>query len=192
MYLDTSRRLYKRDGIQAEFEVPVPILICTYTNMALDHVVEGLVERGLKPLRVGIDGKVQPALREYSLEAYLDRHPRRSELERLVRDETTLQEKLRTLERNIDEARTKDRSNRQANLRTMLANVDRQFWAVRAKLYRLRQVMITDVLEQADVVGSRIRSPFPSLLTDRVLDLHDVHWRCIIRTEEHRLPGRLP
>jgi hypothetical protein len=35
----------------------------------------------------------------------------------------------------------------------MLANVDRQFWAVRAKLYRLRQVMITDVLKQADVVG---------------------------------------
>ena len=133
--------------------------------MALDHVVEGLVGRGLKPLRVGIDGKVQPALREYSLEAYLDRHPRRNELERLVRDEMMLQEKLRTVERNI-EARTKDNLSRQANLRSMLANVDRQFWAVRAKLYRLRQVMITDVLKQADVVGLRIGSPFPSLLTD--------------------------
>ena len=143
----------------------MPILICTYTNMALDHVVEGLVGRGLKPLRVGIDGKVQPALREYSLEAYLDRHPRRNELERLVRDEMMLQEKLRTVERNI-EARTKDNLSRQANLRSMLANVDRQFWAVRAKLYRLRQVMITDVLKQADVVGLRIGSPFPSLLTD--------------------------
>ncbi|KAH8977191.1 P-loop containing nucleoside triphosphate hydrolase protein [Lactarius hatsudake] len=137
--------------LKAEFEVPLPILICTYTNMALDHVVEGLVGRGLKPLRVGIDGKVQPALREYSLEAYLDRHPRRSELERLVRDETNLQEKMRTLERNIDEARTNDKLNRQANLRAILANVDRQFWGVRAKLYRLRQVMITDVLKQADV-----------------------------------------
>ncbi|KAF8272687.1 P-loop containing nucleoside triphosphate hydrolase protein, partial [Lactarius quietus] len=137
--------------LKAEFEVPMPILICTYTNMALDHVVEGLVGRGLKPLRVGIDGKVQPALREYSLEAYLDRHPRRSELARLVRDETTLEEKIRTLERNLDEARTNGKLSRQANLRTILANVDRQFWAVRAKLYRLRQVMITDVLKQADV-----------------------------------------
>jgi hypothetical protein len=131
----------------------MPILVCTYTNIALDHVVEGLVGRGLKPLRVGIDGKVQPALREYSLEAYLDRHPRRSELERLVRDETKLEEKLRTLERNIDEARTQDKLSRQANLRAILANVERQFWAVRAKLFRLRQVMITDVLKQADVVG---------------------------------------
>ena len=146
----------------------MPILVCTYTNMALDHVVGGLVGRGLKPLRVGIDGKVQPALREYSLEAYLDRHPRRSELERLVRDETTLEEKLRTLERNIDEARTQNKLGRQANLRTILANVDRQFWIVRAKLYRLRQVMITDVLKQADVVGQHNRSPFPSLLTDPV------------------------
>lgn len=131
----------------------MPILICTYTNMALDHVVEGLVGRGLKPLRMGIDGKVQPALKEYTLEAYIDRHPRRNELERLVRDETTLQEKSRTLERNIDEARTQDKGSRQANLRTILANVDRQFWAVKAKLFRLRQVMITDVLKQADVVG---------------------------------------
>ena len=131
----------------------MPILVCTYTNMALDHVVEGLVGRGLKPLRVGIDGKVQPTLREYSLEAYLDRHPRRTELERLVRDETNLQEKMRTLERNIEEARTEGKLNRQANLQAILANVDRQFWGVRAKLYRLRQVMITDVLNQADVVG---------------------------------------
>jgi hypothetical protein len=61
--------------------------------MALDHIVEGLVQRGLKPLRVGLDTKVQPSLRDYVLESYLDKHPRRSDLERLVREETRLQEK---------------------------------------------------------------------------------------------------
>ena len=137
--------------IQADFEVPVPILVCTYTNMALDHIVEGLVGRGLKPLRVGLDAKVRPALKDYVLEAYLDRHPRRNELERYVREETRLQEKAQLLEKRIGEA--SGNSSRIANLRSILANVDRQFWIVKAKVFKLRQEMITDVLNEADVVG---------------------------------------
>lgn len=137
--------------IQADFEVPVPILVCTYTNMALDHIVEGLVERGLKPLRVGLDAKVRPALKNYVLEAYLDRHPRRNDLERLVREETRLQEKAQLLRKKIGEP-SNSRS-RVAELRTILANVDRQFWVVKARVYRLRQEMITDVLKEADVVS---------------------------------------
>src|SRR6201999_3277998 len=97
--------------------------------MALDHIVEGLVGRGLKPLRVGLDAKVRPALKGYVLEAYLDRHPRRNDLERLVCDETKLQEKARLLEKNIEEA--KNQPNRLASLRTMMASVDRQFWVVK-------------------------------------------------------------
>lgn len=137
--------------IQADFEVPVPILVCTYTNMALDHIVEGLVGRGLKPLRVGLDAKVQPALKDYVLEAYLDRHPRRNELEHHVREETRLQEKAQLLEKRIGEA--SDKPSRVANLRSILANVDRQLRIVKAKVFRLRQEMITDVLKEADVVG---------------------------------------
>jgi hypothetical protein len=119
--------------------------------MALDHIVEGLVGRGLKPLRVGLDAKVQPALKDYSLEAYLGRHPRRNDLERLVSEEMRLQEKARLLEKSIGEKSNKP--SRLASLRTTLANVDRQFWAIKAKVFKLRQEMITDVLKQADVVS---------------------------------------
>jgi hypothetical protein len=138
-------------AIQADFEVPVPILVCTYTNMALDHIVEGLVGRGLKPLRVGLDAKVRPAVKDYVLEAYLNRHPRRNELERLVHEETRLQEKTQLLEKRIGEA--SDNSSRVANSRSILANVYRQFWIVKAKVFKLRQEMIADVLKEADVVG---------------------------------------
>ena len=137
--------------IQADFEVPVPILVCTYTNMALDHIVEGLVRRGLKPLRVGLDAKVRPALKNYVLEAYLDRHPRRNDLERLVRGEMRLQEKAELLKKKFVEA--SKTSSRVADLRTMLANLDRQLWVLKAKVFRLRQEMITDVLKEVDVVG---------------------------------------
>ena len=163
----------------------MPILVCTYTNMALDHIVEGLVGRGLKPLRVGLDAKVRPALKDYVLEAYLEKHPRRRDLERLVREEAKLQEKTRVMEKSIEEA--KNQPKRLVNLRTIMANVDRQFWAVQAKLFRLRQVMITDVLKQVDVVGSHIDLHLPFSLTRLwyFLDLHHVHRRSILRTEEH-------
>jgi len=118
--------------------------------MALDHIVEGLVQRGLKPLRVGLDTKVQPSLRDYVLESYLDKHPRRSELEGLVREETRVQEKAQSLESNFRKA--SNRSNRLTSLQTMMANVDRQLSGVRVRLFKLRQAMITDVLRQADVI----------------------------------------
>lgn len=120
--------------------------------MALDHIVEGLVERGLKPLRVGLDAKVRPALKNYVLEAYLDRHPRRNELERHVREEMRLQEKAQLLEIKIGD--DSNSASRIASLRTILANVDRRYWVVKAKVFKLRQEMITDVLKEADVVGS--------------------------------------
>ena len=130
--------------------------------MALDHIVEGLVARGLKPLRVGIGAKVRPALKDYVLESYLEKHPRRCDLERLVREEAKLQEKTRLLEKTIEEA--KNQPKRLVSLRIM-ANVDRQFWAVKARLFKLRQVMITDILKQVDVVGSHIDLHFPFSLT---------------------------
>lgn len=119
--------------------------------MALDHIVEGLVGRGLKPLRVGLDAKVQPALKDYTLEANLDRHPRRNDLEHLVCEETRLQEKARLLEKNIREKSNK--GGRLTSLRTILASVDRQLWVAKTKVFKLRQEMITDVLKQADVVS---------------------------------------
>jgi hypothetical protein len=137
--------------IQADFEVPVPILVCTYTNMALDHIVEGFVGRGLKPLRVGLDAKVRSTLKDYMLEAYLDRHPRRNDLERHVREEMRLKEKAELLENKIGEG--SDNPSRVANLRAIRANVDRQLWVVKAKAFRLRQEMVTEVLKEADVVG---------------------------------------
>jgi hypothetical protein len=103
---------------------------------------------------VGLDSKVGPGLKDYVLEAYLDRHPRRNDLERLVREEAKLEEKMRLLERTIEEA--KNQPNRVANLRAIMANVNRQLSVVNAKLFKQRQTMITDVLKQVDVVGSRI------------------------------------
>ncbi|KAI0063306.1 P-loop containing nucleoside triphosphate hydrolase protein [Artomyces pyxidatus] len=130
--------------LKVHFEVSAPILVCTYTNVAVDNVVEGLVAAGVKPLRVGYDGKVQASLYEYTLEAALERHPSRPTLEQLMKDE----ERIRKLQMN-------DNSNASSRLRRYeetSVSLERQINAVRNKLFRLRQVMVFDVLQGAEVI----------------------------------------
>jgi hypothetical protein len=42
------------------FRGPQPILVCTFTNVAVDNLVEGLAKAGVKPLRVGSRGNIRP------------------------------------------------------------------------------------------------------------------------------------
>ena len=44
---------------QREFDVAIPLLVCTYTNVAVDNLVEGLVAGGLHPVRVGSEGSIK-------------------------------------------------------------------------------------------------------------------------------------
>ncbi|KAH8831193.1 P-loop containing nucleoside triphosphate hydrolase protein [Flagelloscypha sp. PMI_526] len=39
--------------LKVHFQVPHPLLVCTYTNVAVDNLVEGFVKAGLNPVRVG-------------------------------------------------------------------------------------------------------------------------------------------
>lgn len=57
-----------------------PILVCTYTNIAVDNLVEGLVKAGLQPLRIGSDGRVKESLLPFSLKGRLGDHPLHSTL----------------------------------------------------------------------------------------------------------------
>ena len=47
------------------------MLICTYTNVAVDNLVEGLAASGLKPLRIGFEGKVEEKLEQWTIEVVL-------------------------------------------------------------------------------------------------------------------------
>ncbi|KAH0825645.1 hypothetical protein J3R83DRAFT_12675, partial [Lanmaoa asiatica] len=48
--------------LKAHFEVHHPILVCAYTNAAVDNLVEGFAEARLKPLRIGFRGKIKDSL----------------------------------------------------------------------------------------------------------------------------------
>lgn len=72
--------------------------------MAVDNLIEALVAAGINPLRVASPGKVKESVAEYSLEAKMEAHPCKKELDEVTaelaklhetREET--QEKLKEL-----------------------------------------------------------------------------------------------
>ena len=74
-----------------------PILVCTYTNAAVDNLVEGLVKAGLQPLRIGPDGRVKESLLPFSLKGRLKSHPLQSNFLELQQRANEQLKKLRTI-----------------------------------------------------------------------------------------------
>ncbi len=96
---------------QVHFEVPQPLLLCTYTNVAVDNLVDGLVKAGVKPLRVGYHGTIRSSLIPYSLDYKLQQHPLTATVQKLVDESATTQEgieelngKYKDLEKKVEDA----------------------------------------------------------------------------------------
>ena len=85
--------------LKATFRVPDIILLCTYTNVAVDNLVEGLVKNGLKPLRVGDSS--QEGYEEYNLEYHINKHPRKKHYDDLINERDRLNLRIRPLERRL-------------------------------------------------------------------------------------------
>lgn len=137
---------------KAHFEVHHPLLVCTYTNVAVDNLVEGFAAAGVKPLRVGFAAKIKSSLHEYTLEAKLEAHPLKPKVDQLVKEQENVERKLEGLESRIITAE-KSGSEKLSSMRTAVTIAERQVLAVRAKLYALHQEMLNDIISAADVVS---------------------------------------
>ncbi|KAF8335696.1 P-loop containing nucleoside triphosphate hydrolase protein [Cantharellus anzutake] len=124
--------------LKKHFGVPIPILVCTYTNVAADHILEGLVECGLQPLRVGSATRVRPHLHPYTLDARIEGHRHKKAIDR-YRDE------LNHLERKLQLAY-------QRNDEDGLESLKEKVNACRGKKYRLEQTMLQEIISNAEVV----------------------------------------
>uniref|UniRef100_A0A8H8CFX0 P-loop containing nucleoside triphosphate hydrolase protein n=1 Tax=Psilocybe cubensis TaxID=181762 RepID=A0A8H8CFX0_PSICU len=147
--------------LKVEFEVPHPLLVCTYTNVAVDNLVDGLARAGLKPLRVGYSGNVRESLIEHTLDAKLSAHPLHPKLTQLV-DESAqtakeiedLWRRSRTLELKIKEtaAPRKNVMTRASNMRKALFAMQTKQMRRKTKIYAMQQQMLQDVVRDADVI----------------------------------------
>jgi len=62
-------------------------------NVAVDNLVGGFVVAGVMPLWVGFGTKVKASLAEYSLEYHLDKHLLKHKVDKLVKEEKSLEKR---------------------------------------------------------------------------------------------------
>ena len=138
--------------------MPHPILVCTYTNVAVDNLVEGLVASGVKALRVGFGGNVRSTLMEHTLDHKLETHSLQPALVRLVKREAELSARMNCLESRLGEIRRRELNctkciNKQAdNLQLSLLTMQNEQNALKSRIYAMQQQMLRNIVSDADVV----------------------------------------
>lgn len=62
------------------------VLVCAPSNMAVDNLLEKLLEVGEKPVRLGHPGRVLPQLRDHTLDLMVDVHPDMRQARKISRE----------------------------------------------------------------------------------------------------------
>ncbi|KAG8932526.1 hypothetical protein FRC02_000979 [Tulasnella sp. 418] len=135
--------------LKNHFAVPHPMLICTYTNVAVDHLLEALVARGVKPLRVGYSGKVKDELERYTLDAQLAAHPLKKEADAIEAKIIGLKRKMaEDAEKLKDMPDGKKRDSAKKRLEKKVI----QLQGFRKNKYKLDMTMLHEIVHRADVI----------------------------------------
>ena len=147
---------------QVHFEVPQPILVCTYTNVAVDNLVEGLAKVGVKPLRVGSQGNIRPSLIPHSLDYKMQMHHLSETFKRVAEEIEHLAQEIRELGVRYAKHLTKMKDHKARPTKARLTRAENMFKdlemsklrlkGIQRKKFALEQQMLRDVVAEADVV----------------------------------------
>ena len=138
------------------FAVVHPILVCTYTNVAVDNLVEGFVNAGLDPVRIGY-GQTKSTLQEHSLESKVEKHPLYPSYKVACENLKTLEKELkRTHARIFERQKQGASSNELSRSRNYLGTLRAKRLKLHSKEQKLYRQMQIEVLTNADVVGFSI------------------------------------
>lgn len=111
-----------------------PILATAESNVAVDNLLEGLLDLGVKALRIGRPVKVREALREATLDAILEDHPKQEEL-------AYLQDELQELKKSLPSLRGREKGLMHRDISTN-----------QKEIRRLEEEMTASVLDGAEVI----------------------------------------
>lgn len=126
-----------------------PILATAESNVAVDNLLEGLLDLGVKALRIGRPVKVREALRSATLDAVLEHHPRQEEL-------AFLQDELRELRKSLPSLKGREKG-------LMHRDISRNQKDIR----RMEDEMTASVLDEAEVICATTIGAGHRLLTSR-------------------------
>ncbi|PPQ98679.1 hypothetical protein CVT24_003306 [Panaeolus cyanescens] len=147
--------------LKLHFEVPQPILLCTYTNVAVDNLVEGLVKAGVKALRVGFSGNVKSSLIHTTLDYKLEQHALHPKLCSSIDKEAQLASQKKELSKSVlaldyklslQSRPRKDTLARLVKMKEALVALENRHKKSKAKIYAIQQQMLREVVADADVI----------------------------------------
>ena len=127
----------------------------------MDNLVEGLAKAGVKPLRVGSQGNIRPSLVSHSVEFKQQTHPLYPTFKNLIEEVENLVKETRKLAVRYAKARAKIENN-EASPKRLITTAENIFndlevkklriKAMRRKKYAIEQLMLRDIVADADVV----------------------------------------
>ena len=126
-----------------------PILATAESNVAVDNLLEGLLEMGVNAVRIGRPVKVREHLREATLDAQLEHHPMQEEL-RFIREQND------DLRRSLSSLKGKEKG-------MAHRDVNRNFKEIR----QIESNMISAVLDGAEVICATTIGVGHTLLGER-------------------------
>ena len=126
-----------------------PVLATAESNVAVDNLLEGLLELGVKAVRIGRPVKVREHLRQATLDAQIEHHPMQEEL-RFIREQND------ELRRSLGGLKGKEKG-------MAHRDVNKNFKEMRA----IEGNMIASVLDGAEVICATTIGVGHSLLRDR-------------------------
>ncbi|KAF8990245.1 P-loop containing nucleoside triphosphate hydrolase protein [Cyathus striatus] len=146
--------------LKDHFQVPHPILVCTFTNVAVDNLTEGFLKASMNPLRVSFNGHPRASILEHSLDYKLERHPLHHKLATLVKEEEEVSVELHDLEKRISKLETKIDGGKKThalegrlkNMKLAALVLQRRRNVLKRRCYATKQEMLKDVLDDADVI----------------------------------------
>ena len=134
-----------------------PMLATAESNVAVDNLLEGLLDLGVKALRIGRPVKVRESLRSATLDAVLEHHPKQEEL-------AFLQDELRQFRKALPSLKGREKG-----------LMHRDISQAQKDVRRLEDEMTANVLDEAEVIcattigsGHRLlfNRKFPIVLMD--------------------------
>ncbi|KAG8870807.1 hypothetical protein FRB97_009338 [Tulasnella sp. 331] len=135
--------------LKVHFQVPHPILVCTYTNVAVDNLVEAFAATGVKALRVGSPGRIRDSLAIHSLEAKMDAHPLKPKVDKLEKEIGKLKKQIMDAE---EEKEAEVTPMAKKLLDAKIGKLRSQQMAKRDVLWELKLDMLHEILWSSDVI----------------------------------------